>query len=134
MTELRTVSVPATAILDHGVAGIVDDVDIVAETAGHGVRARSAVEDVVARRTLDDVVAATAAAGIEQEVRERDLSVDLDLRSSPVGVCAVTVVAPLMVTSSTAFAPTGRRSILSMPDWKSLIVSTVDPDESPTLR
>ena len=54
--------------------------------------------------------------------------------TSPVGVCAVTVVALPMVTQLTPFAPTGRRSILSMPDWKSLIVSTVDPDESPTLR
>ena len=52
----------------------------------------------------------------------------------PVGVCTVTVLKLPLMTQPTPVAPTGRRSILSMPVWKSLIVSIVAPEESPTLR
>ena len=46
--EAKTASLPSPGVLDHRVAGIVDEIGVVAGTAGHGVGAGTAVEQIVA--------------------------------------------------------------------------------------
>ena len=41
-------SLPSSGILDHGVAGIVDEIDVVAGAALHQIGAAHAVEQIVA--------------------------------------------------------------------------------------
>ena len=51
---------PWAAPLEHHVADIVDDIDVVAGAAGHGVGADAAVEEVVAAVAVKGVVALQA--------------------------------------------------------------------------
>ena len=54
--------VALAGILEHGIADVVDKVDVVAGPAGHGVGAGAAVQQIVAGVTVDRVAQAVAIA------------------------------------------------------------------------
>ena len=53
---------PSPGVLEHAVAGIVDEVHVVARAAEHDVGTRSAVEEIVAGVAVEQVVVAVAVA------------------------------------------------------------------------
>ncbi len=69
-TRARTRSQPAPAALEHRVAGVLDEIDVVAEPAGHHVGAEIAVEHIVAVPAGEVVVAAAAVEAIGARAAE----------------------------------------------------------------
>ena len=94
VTELSTVSVPPQDVaLGHHVAGIVDDIGVVAEAAVHRVGAAAAVEAVGARIADEDVGeeiagAVDVAAAGQGEVLDRGGEREADRALDPVGALA----------------------------------------------
>ena len=73
MTEARTRSVAGGGALDGRVAGVVDDISVVPDPAGHDVDAEAAVQRVVAGEAEQRVIAAEPAQDIGGVVADYDV-------------------------------------------------------------